>query len=203
MPYPADKVIRPLNNWGQVLCQNINVRAALTKIQQNCHDSAPQQTKIIVQFCYFCLEDRVCFSFLLSVDDSLLGSKPGGLLSAAAVTVLDKVYIYGGFKGRTQATMFRLTLPSDLCQALTSKEKCVAVPMCNWCDVHNVTHQGNITLIPTNQSACFSVMSSVPATCHPKPNVTQVSTSLMCILFYLAIYLFIYLFVYTNFTRKW
>ena len=70
--------------------------------------------------------------------------------------------------------MFRLTLPSDLCQAFTSKENCTAVKTCSWCEVHNVTQQENVT-IPTNQSACYSVSSSVPAVCHAEPNVTQVS----------------------------
>lgn len=114
--------------------------------------------------------------FLWSVDQSLLGSKPGGLLSAAAIPVTDKVYIFGGFNGQTQASLFRLTLPSNLCQAITSQEKCVAAPTCSWCKVYSIMQQGNTTVnVATNQSACYSVSSSVPGICQAEPNVTQAS----------------------------
>ena len=97
-------------------------------------------------------------------------------MSAAAIPVTDKVYIFGGFNGQTQATLFRLSLPLDLCQALTSQEKCVAAPTCSWCKVYNITQQRNTTVnIPTNQSACYSVMSSVPGICQAEPNVTEAS----------------------------
>ena len=115
---------------------------------------------------------KLCFC-LFPVDNGLLGSKPEALVSAAAAKVADRIFIFGGFNGEAHGTLFRLTLPSDLCQALTSKEKCNAVNICSWCEVHNVTQEGNLT-VATNQSACYSVTSPVPAVCHAEPNVTQV-----------------------------
>ena len=115
---------------------------------------------------------KLCF-WSFPVDNSLLGSKPEALVSAAAAKVADRIFIFGGFNGEALGTLFRLTLPSDLCQALTSKEKCKAVNICSWCEVHNVTQEGNLT-VATNQSACYSVTSPVPAVCHAEPNVTQV-----------------------------
>lgn len=114
-----------------------------------------------------------CNYWHLFPDQSLLGSKPGGLLAAAGVSVGNRVYIFGGFNGQTQAAMSQLTLPSDLCQAITSKEKCVAVKICSWCEVLNVTQGGNISM-PTNQTACFLTGSSVPVTCHAEPNASWV-----------------------------
>ena len=111
-----------------------------------------------------------CFWF---VDNSLLGNKPRGLLSAAAVEISSKVYVFGGFDGQTKATLFRLSLPADLCRSINSKEDCTAVRTCSWCDVYNVTQGGNDSLA-TNKNACFSVTSPVPAICRAEPNVTQV-----------------------------
>ena len=108
----------------------------------------------------------------------MLGSKPGGLLSAAAVAISDKVYMFGGFDGQTQGLMFRFTLPTDLCQGVTSKEDCTAVKTCSWCEVHNVTQGGNVT-VATNKSACYSVTSPLPALCHAEANVTQVNFNLV------------------------
>lgn len=111
-----------------------------------------------------------------SVDDRSLGDKPGGLLSAAAVEISSKMYLFGGFDGETQATLFRLSLPTDLCRSINTNEDCTAVRTCSWCDVYNVTQGGNDTLT-TYKSACFSVTSPVPAICHVEPNVTQVKRS--------------------------
>ncbi|KAJ7326013.1 Multiple epidermal growth factor-like domains protein 8 [Desmophyllum pertusum] len=112
--------------------------------------------------------------FLASTaDKSLLGRKPGGLLSAAAVKASDKVYLFGGFDGQTHSTLFRLTLPVDLCHGITTKENCTAIKTCSWCEVYNVTQGGNDT-ISTNKSACYSVTSPLPAICHAEPIVTQV-----------------------------
>lgn len=123
-------------------------------------------------FCHAILS-LLTFCLLRSVDNSLLGSKPGRRLSAVTVQISDKVYLFGGFDGQTQATLFRLTLPSDLCHGMTSKEDCTAVKTCSWCEVYNVTQGGNVT-IATNKSACYSVTSPLPAICHAEPNVTQV-----------------------------
>lgn len=101
------------------------------------------------------------------------GSKPEGLLSAATVQIAGKFYLFGGFDGQTQADLFRLTLPVDLCQGYTSKENCSAVKTCSWCELKNVTQGGNVTLL-TNNSACYSVTSPLPAACYAEPNVTQV-----------------------------
>ena len=111
-----------------------------------------------------------------SVDNRVLGNQPGGLLSAAAVEISSKIYLFGGFDGQTQATLFRLSLPTDLCRSINSKDDCTAVRSCSWCDVYNVTQGGNDTLA-INKSACFSVTSPVPAICHAEPNVTQVKLS--------------------------
>ncbi|XP_078380393.1 multiple epidermal growth factor-like domains protein 8 isoform X1 [Oculina patagonica] len=114
-----------------------------------------------------------CNYWHLLSDNNLLGSKPGGLLSAAAIQISGKVFLFGGFDGQTQATLSRLTLPSDLCHGMTSKQDCTAVKTCSWCEVYNVTQGGNVT-IATNKSACYSVTSPLPAVCHVEPNVTQV-----------------------------
>lgn len=124
---------------------------------------------MLVTLSYHC----VTFCLVWSVDNSLLGSKPEGVLSAAAVNILNKVFLFGGFDGQTQGTLFRLTLPADLCHGITSRDECNAVKTCSWCEVHNVTQGGNVT-IATNKSACYSVTSPAPAICHAEPNVTQV-----------------------------
>ncbi|XP_074634355.1 multiple epidermal growth factor-like domains protein 8 isoform X4 [Acropora palmata] len=115
-----------------------------------------------------------CNYWYLFPDQSLLGNKPGGLVAASALSVGDKVYSFGGFNGQTLATLSRFTLPSDLCQSVMSKEKCIAIKICSWCEVLNVTQGENIT-VPTNQSACHLTGSAVPDICQSEVNVTSVS----------------------------
>ncbi|XP_066023971.1 multiple epidermal growth factor-like domains protein 8 [Pocillopora verrucosa] len=115
-----------------------------------------------------------CNYWHLFSEKNLVGSKPEGLLSAATVQIAGKFYLFGGFDGQTQADLFRLTLPVDLCQGYTSKENCSAVKTCSWCELQNVTQGGNVTLL-TNNSACYSVTSPLPAACYAEPNVTQVT----------------------------
>lgn len=95
-------------------------------------------------------------------------------MAASALSVGDKVYSFGGFNGQTLATLSRFTLPSDLCQSVMSKEKCIAIKICSWCEVLNVTQGENIT-VPTNQSACHLIGSAVPDICQSEVNVTSVS----------------------------
>lgn len=94
-------------------------------------------------------------------------------MAASALSVGHKVYSFGGFNGQTLATMSRFTLPSDLCQSVMSKEKCIAIKICSWCEVHNVTQGENIT-VATNQSACHLTGSAVPDICQSDVNVTSV-----------------------------
>ena len=94
-------------------------------------------------------------------------------MAASALSVGHKVYSFGGFNGQTLATMSRFTLPSDLCQSVMSKEKCIAIKICSWCEVHNVTQGENIT-VATNQSACHLTGSAVPDICQSEVNVTSV-----------------------------
>ncbi|XP_022797777.1 multiple epidermal growth factor-like domains protein 8 [Stylophora pistillata] len=115
-----------------------------------------------------------CNYWHLLSEKNLVGSKPDGLLSAAMVQIAGKFYLFGGFHGQTQPDLFRLTLPIDLCQGYTSKENCTAVKTCSWCELQNVTQGGNDTLL-TNNSACYSVTSPLPAICHAEANVTQVT----------------------------
>ena len=97
-------------------------------------------------------------------------------MAASALSLGDKVYSFGGLNGQTLATLSRFTLPSDLCQSVTSKEKCIAIKICSWCEVLNVTQGENIT-VPTNQSACHLTGSAVPDICQSEVNVTSVRAS--------------------------
>ena len=87
---------------------------------------------------------------------------------------MNKMYLFGGFNGQSEAAMFRLTLPEDLCRAITFKNDCTALTGCSWCEVHSITQEGNAT-ITTNQSSCYSVTSQVPMLCRSGPNVTKVT----------------------------
>lgn len=145
-------------------------------MQQSNRRTCAEECNRPVNLCHPILSRLTFCRCFWSVDNSLLGNKPGGLLSAAAVEISSKVYLFGGFDGQAQATLLRLTVPADLCQGINSKEDCTAVRTCSWCEVYNVTQGGNDTLA-TNKSACYSVTSPVPAICHAKPNVTQVMLS--------------------------
>ena len=99
------------------------------------------------------------------------GETPSGLVAGAATTVRGSVYLFGGFNGEAQDELYRVTLPSDFCHAISAKDKCTSTPGCSWCQVYK---QSGNTSQPTNQSACYSVLLQVPQVCHAQVNVTHV-----------------------------
>ena len=104
----------------------------------------------------------------------MFDSWPEGLLSASAVTIQKKVFVFGGFTGQTVSSLLELTLPTDLCASITNKSLCVAAPACNWCEV-SLINEGAGNTSRTLMSACFALSSPVPVLCKPQPNVTRIS----------------------------
>jgi len=104
-------------------------------------------------------------------DSAILGSSPGYTVSAASSSNNSDVYIFGGFNGQATSTLHKLTLPTDLCQGMRDRNTCTQTPGCSWCEVHYSNSSQNQSYI--QDTACYSVTSSLPAACHAKSNFTQ------------------------------
>lgn len=102
----------------------------------------------------------------------MVGASPGGLIGGSASSNNSKMYIFGGFDGQVQSSLFRLALPVDMCTGMRDKHKCTSAPGCNWCELHYKNHFLNESRVE-NATACYSVTSALPTACHATPNVTH------------------------------
>ncbi|XP_022097491.1 multiple epidermal growth factor-like domains protein 8 [Acanthaster planci] len=99
----------------------------------------------------------------IDLSDFVVGSPPSPSTSlAAAVTVDDTIYTFGGNDGTSLGALHRLSLPADLCTLQTTADGCRGTPGCGACVETNNTQnllfcKSNLDLFPESCSGEYTL----------------------------------------------